>query len=112
MRERWSGVSLQLLEVPPSTLSAGQTLPLRIAAQLNGLSPDDVAVECVIGRLDGSQRFLPKSSLMMTAQAEGDRYVYPIDLEPLAGLQHYRLRAYPSHSALAHRFGMGLMIWL
>ncbi|MCH9827060.1 MAG: alpha-glucan family phosphorylase [Gammaproteobacteria bacterium] len=112
VRERWSGVSLQLLEVPPSTLSAGQTLPLRIAAQLNGLSPDDVAVECVIGRLDGSQRFLPKSSLMMTAQAEGDRYVYAIDLEPLAGLQHYRLRAYPSHSALAHRFGMGLMIWL
>jgi starch phosphorylase len=31
---------------------------------------------------------------------------------PYSGLQHYRIRAYPSHPLLSHRFEMGRMLWL
>jgi len=39
--------------------------------------------------------------------------IYTLDLAPeLCGKLEYRIRAYPSHRALSHRFEMGLMKWI
>jgi len=39
--------------------------------------------------------------------------LFSINLEPpLSGLQFYKLRLYPSHPLLAHRFETGRIIWL
>ena len=36
-----------------------------------------------------------------------------LDLAPeLCGKLEYRIRAYPHHAALSHRFEMGLMRWV
>jgi len=44
---------------------------------------------------------------------EGGEQRYGIDLAPeLCGHLEYRLRAYPYHPALMHRFEMGLMRWV
>jgi starch phosphorylase len=60
-------------------------------------------------------RHAPESFLL---QPEGARDAngeqrYALALAPeLCGKLEYRIRAYPSHPTLAHRFQMGLMKWL
>ena len=39
------------------------------------------------------------------------RYVVEVPIEQ-AGKLEYRVRAYPRHAALSHRFEMGLMRWI
>ena len=53
---------LQLLDTPASVLNQGETLALRVAAQLNGLTPGDVVVECVLGRLHEDGRLIAEET--------------------------------------------------
>jgi starch phosphorylase len=47
-----------------------------------------------------------------SGQKDGE-HVFTLDLEPeLCGKLEYRIRAYPYHPALSHRFEMGLMKWI
>ena len=113
IRERWGGVSLRLAQPLPLTLSQGQKLPLRVAVHLNGLHADDVCVECVFGEHGDDGRFHAGRSLLLGYEgSEGERHIYRLDAEPLPGLQHYKLRMYPSHALLAHRFETGCMLWI
>jgi starch phosphorylase len=42
-----------------------------------------------------------------------DETLYRLDLQPpLSGLQYYKIRIYPSHPLLSHRFEMGCMLWI
>jgi len=46
-------------------------------------------------------------------RGEGGEYRYTLDLAPeLCGKLEYRIRAYPHHPALSHRFELGLMKWV
>src|SRR4029077_13910843 len=45
IRKAWGGVALRALSPPANELQSGARLRHRIAVALNGLSPDDVAVE-------------------------------------------------------------------
>lgn len=113
IRERWNGVSLRLDGQPPTALRTGETLQLRVRLQLNGLEASDVAIECLLGRLDGVGRFATERSLQLQAGgSDNGEQLYQLDVQPLDGLQHYRLRAYPRHQALSHRFEMGAMLWI
>jgi starch phosphorylase len=39
--------------------------------------------------------------------------IYQLDLDSkLTGLQHYKIRVFPYHALLAHRFEMGCMLWV
>lgn len=112
VREAWAGVKLDA-EAAPSVLPAGEHLKLRVRAQLNGLAPDDLAVECVLGRLDELTGFEHQVALRFKPDrtAEGACW-YALDVEPMAGSQQFRLRAYPHHPDLTHPFEMGCMVWL
>ena len=47
------------------------------------------------------------------APGEGDEVMFELDLQPpLSGLQYYKIRIYPYHELLSHRFETGCMIWL
>ena len=115
----WPGVRLRVPEAPDggsrgqaAMLEQGRRLALRALAQLNGLSPADVAVECELGRRDGSGAFVCQRVLRLLPTARiADDEVFTADLEPLAGLQHYRLRLRPDHPALCHPLEPGCMVW-
>jgi starch phosphorylase len=109
VREAWPGVSLSLATTPAAVVATGERLPLRVQAQLNGLDAEDLVVECRVGRLDTQARFQVERVLPLKAGKDG---VFETELEPLAGLQHYQIRAYPRHPAQAHRFELGAMVWL
>ena len=115
----WTGVRLRLASDPPAAIRSGESLPLQVAARLNGLAAADVVVECLAGREDDVEGFVAASSVGMEANGqEGDgETMFATDLQgrddvPLDGFRQFRVRIYPFHPLLAHRFECGLMVWL
>lgn len=117
VREYWPRVHMQRLDTPVKALATGDTLPIAVAIHLEGLNPEDVRVECIVGTEDEHERFHADPALtrllVPTEERDGDRVLYRLDLDTaLPGLQYYKVRAYPHHHLLCHRFEMGCMIWL
>ncbi|MNE49625.1 hypothetical protein D3C80_1441570 [compost metagenome] len=81
--------------------------------QLDGLAPEDVVVELLVDRPEHHSAdilYYPLTASGVTASAER---IYALDLTPeLCGKLEYRIRMYPCHPALIHRFELGLMVWL
>jgi starch phosphorylase len=115
----WGGVSLRLASEPPTAIRTGDPLPLKVAALLNGLDASDVVVECLAGREDDVDGFVAVSSIAMDAEGRevAGETIFAADLQgrddlPLEGLRQFRVRIYPFHPLLAHRFECGFMVWL
>ena len=108
--ESWSGVRINVPAELPRSLLHGDTLRLEVDAQLNGLTPDDVIVECLIGRGDG-QHFVPERSLRLLPQSGGDSPRFAAEIEPQAGVQSFRIRLRPTHPAMSHPFELGAQVW-
>ena len=118
IQESWDGVELEMVEEPPRALPHGDSLQLRVRARLNGLTPDDVTMECLVApaRREDSP-FKPEDRFQLTPEGEDadepGNWIFTLDLCPrLAGLQHYRVRMYPSHPRTSHPFETGRMVWL
>ncbi len=116
IRAAWPGVRLHRLDTPERRLTFGTSLQIQVAVQLNGLSPEDVTVEALIGRPSPNGNFTRRARHypLATAGVTGNgEMLYTIDLTPeLCGKLEYRIRIFPSHPALIHKFEPGLMIWL
>ena len=116
VRAAWPGVRLHRLDMPERRLNFGKSLHLQVAVQLNGLSPQDVTVEALIGRPGPQGAFSRRARhYPLSTRGENDtgEMLYAIDLTPEScGKLEYRIRIFPSHPDLIHRFETGLMIWL
>jgi starch phosphorylase len=115
----WAGVRLRFASQPPAAICAGDSLLLEVAVQLNGLDPSDVVVECLPGRGNEMENFVPESSMALEPKGQGaeGETIFAGDLQgrsdlPMEGLRQFRVRAYPFHPMLAHRFECGCMVWL
>jgi len=109
----WDGVSVRRLDDPKRALAFGESTTIEIAVGLNGLRPDDIAVELVLARglRDAPPRRHEFKSAEPLAQTHEHRFV--LDLRPeLCGRLDYRIRVYPRHALLTHPFELGLMRWL
>jgi starch phosphorylase len=115
VRSAWPGVRLHRLDSPERRLKFGGTLNIEVAVQLNGLNPQDVIVEALFGRPGqhgriGRVRHYPLNCAGDTHNGEA---LYKLALTPeLCGKLEYRIRIYPAHPALIHKFETGLMVWL
>jgi starch phosphorylase len=111
----WPLVALRRIDNSPYAVKAGERFRIEVAAQLGDLTPDDVRLECLIGKEDEHQEFIATEYFGFTAKGQMDtgetRFVLDLD-PPLPGLQHYQIRIYPCHPLLSHRFETGCMIWL
>lgn len=108
----WPAVGLRWLQPPPAQLRSGQSLLLRVAVKLGGLSPQDIRLECVI---DSNRTHALRSYRFDFAACvcEGEECVFELQLTPPAeGLLALRIRSFPSHALLSHPFELGLMTWL
>ncbi len=96
VRERWSGVTIR---------RCGAEGRLEVALSLNGLAPDAVRVDALIGE--------HSVALEHAGEIEGGehRFVLSLRADEL-GEAPLRVRAYPHSALLAHRFELGLMLWL
>jgi len=113
--EVWGGVSLYRVDEAPTEINAGDSLPIRVAANLNGLSPKDVRVECLVGTHSEMDEMVVDSTYFFESAGKNDQGedVFELNLLPrLAGLQSFQIRMHPWHESLSHPFETGLLIWI
>jgi len=116
LQTSWPRVRLRRLDPPLHEITAGNALAIRVGAYLDGLAPDDVLVECLVGTESESGEFVKHDTHVfspgpldpVTRETE-----FRLDLKPrLSGLQYYRIRIIPFHPCLSNRFEAGYMLWL
>jgi len=116
IRAAWPGVHMRLTKKIPTEIRYDASLSLSVVADLNGLSHEDVVVECLVTHCEtapGKESFYTRFFLEANAVNSGKEATFSASFHPsLSGLQHVRLRMYPYHEALGHTFEMGCMIWL
>jgi len=114
VRKAWPNFRMRALETPQGAIGFGSTARFAVATQLAGLDARDVLIELLISSASPELAGETKQSQVLRAEGQGEgeqRFV--LDLAPeLSGKLQYRIRAYPYHPALTHRFEMGLMQWL
>jgi len=110
----WPGVTLTLAQEPLTQTLHGEPIPLRVRVGLNGLSRDDVVVECLLGSQEDERlRTQRKFRLDALNGGDSDSAEFALELLPeISGLLHYKLRIYPFNPLLSHPFETGLMRWL
>lgn len=111
----WPAVSLRRIDNAATCIMSGDSLNIRVAAILGELTAEDVIVECVIGTENEHGLFTEHKRIPFESAGDNDRgeAVFELNLvPPLSGLQIYKLRIYPHHRLLCHRFETGRIIWL
>jgi glycogen phosphorylase len=94
----------------------GQGVRIEIAVQLDGLQPEDVMLELVMGR--HTHEPSQKQTAHFRFEAEGTRteqgeHRFVLELTPeMCGRLEYRVRLYPYHELLTHPQELGMMLWL
>ncbi|OYP15310.1 glycogen phosphorylase [Streptomyces sp. FBKL.4005] len=115
VRAAWPGVSVDHVETTATTPTAelGTTVGLRVRVALGTLTPDDVEVQAVSGRVDAEDRITDATVVPLkptgTPDLEG-RLLYegPLSLDR-TGPYGYTVRILPTHRLLASNAEMGLV---
>jgi len=115
VRSAWGGVGLRRLDTAKRRIPYGSSLKFEVAVRLNGLAPQDVAVELLFGRptadgylADAHGFFLDHNGGLNEAEQH-----FSLELTPeMCGKLEYMFRVYPFHELLTHPREMGMMMWL
>ena len=96
----------------PDTPLLGSKLTLTATVRLAELSPDEVTVQAVVGRVDSGDVLLEPVAVEMsyTGTAEGGNQVFSTTTPlPVAGAVGYTVRVLPQHPMLASSSELGLV---
>ncbi len=96
----------------PDTPVLGSKLTLTATVQLDGLAPDEVTVQALVGRVDAGDALLDPVTVEMsyTGTAEGGNQVFSTTTPlPLAGAVGYTVRVLPNNPMLAAGNELGLV---
>jgi len=118
--EAWPQVNAWLMNTVASAICSGESLPIEVKVSLNGLSAEDIVVECLIGKEITTGEFAPhrKAAFKRVGVTDDGDTLFHFDLFSSdatcqdGGLQHYKIRIYPYHELLSHPLECGLMLWL
>ena len=110
----WPGVALRRLDSPRADILQGDAVLIEVAVQMNGLTADDVRLECVVAReLDALPKDYARFPFHFAGELGAGEALFRLEFRPpYAGVQHYRVRLYPVHTGMAHPLELGRMRWL
>ncbi|MGQ4366199.1 glycosyltransferase family 1 protein [Streptomyces sp. SAS_272] len=115
VRSAWHAVAVDHVETSAATVSAelGTTLALRVRVRLGDLTPDDVEVQAVSGRVDEEDSITDAATVPLKPAGGPDlegRWVYegPLSLDR-TGPFGYTVRILPAHRLLASGAELGLL---
>ncbi|MET8947488.1 glycosyltransferase family 1 protein [Streptomyces sp. NPDC004542] len=115
VRTAWHGVTVDHVETTATTATAelGTTLGVRVRVGLGDLSPDDVEVQVVSGRVDSEDRITDADVIALKPAGgpgpDGRRlYEGPLSLDR-TGPYGYTVRVLPAHRLLASGAELGLV---
>ena len=116
VEQAWSGIKVESVETErPEKPEVGCGLSVRAKVHLNGLRPEDVAVQLYLGRVDGKGEIVDaEAHPLQILGPDGDgRYTYGASgiSTTRSGLHGYTVRVLPDHQDLATRFLPGLISW-
>lgn len=117
IKKHWHKVSMQRLDDIGLYINNGESLPIKVNVELNGLSPEDVSVECVVNTSNDSEAAnlfeSPQYFRFEYSGNETGKHIFTLNLQDLnSGKNYYKIRMYPYHKLLAHPLETGFMIWL
>jgi starch phosphorylase len=118
INRQWHNISIERIDDVQPAINDGESLTIKVKAFLNGLSPEDVAVECIVGAHydhdDNDHEFDdPTCYLFDHAGEENGFHLFTLNLQPNnSGLNYYKMRIFPYHNLLSHPLETGFMIWL
>nr|WP_126464003.1 alpha-glucan family phosphorylase [Sulfuritortus calidifontis] len=114
VRQAWGGVGIRRIDAPVKRIPFGEAMHIQVAMNLNGLKPEDVRVELLVGRASRNGKENDRKVFQLRAtECHGHECQFGLDLTPeLCGKLVYRIRAYPYHELLTHPFETGLMVWV
>lgn len=116
IREAWSRISVDHVDAVNliGNPEMGANLTVHAEVTLNGLAPDDVAVELLFGRVDADDVLMQPGRCRMEPVGEpgpGGRWRYRGDVRlDLTGPFGYTVRAVPFHVGLVSAAEMGLQV--
>ena len=116
IRHAWPGVELRRIDAGQQEIKFGESLHFEIGVKLNGLNPNDVNVEMLLG-FSGNAMLLRKPHryrlVATSAITDSGENIFAADVKPVhCGKLEYHIRAYPFHEMLTHPFELGMMRWL
>ena len=103
------------MEEASKTLMLGDETGVAVALNLGELSADDIRVEMLFETDEGGCATEDTAPVILEADSltPSGETVFRAQIQPReSGLRFYRLRAYPYHAALTHRFETGKMVWV
>jgi starch phosphorylase len=100
VREIWPQVNfVDMGPAPAGPVMSGSAVDVRTAVRLGGLKPEDIRVECVIGRI-GASGGLEETEVVLlpSVSVDGDIAVYEREIIPAqTGRLGYAVRVSPNH---------------
>ncbi len=113
VRAEWEGVRIEAASDGSPRAMVGQPLPLTATVHLNGLSPDDVRVEIVVGNETGNGLQNIAIHPMTLQEQVGERsYRYAGEFKPSrSGQQAYGIRVLPANELLVTPIEVGKIRW-
>lgn len=116
VRQAWAGVALRRIDQARTQIDFGDSLRFEVAVNLNGLQPEDVVVEILIGFNTNKEPLVSARHYRFECDGSmGDKgeYLFYTELQPeQCGNLEYHIRVYPCHELLTHPFELGMMRWL
>lgn len=100
VRDIWPQVNfVDMGPAPSAPIMSGRAIAVRAAVKLAGLDPDDVRVECVIGRIGASGNLEETEIVLLPGRAaDGDVAVFEREIVPAqTGRLGYAVRVSPNH---------------
>ena len=112
-RANWAGIQIEHVEADGvgHAVVLGSPITVRALVDLGGLSPDDVVVETVFGRVDSDDRITKPEHAAMEAgeKVDGNRWEYRLVVTlDKNGPFGYTVRVLPKHDGLATPYELGL----
>ncbi|MEJ2115730.1 MAG: hypothetical protein P8X88_06720 [Gammaproteobacteria bacterium] len=109
-------VSISCISEKPKLVKQGQAFTIEVNVKLNGLSTSDVIVEAVMSQEEATQNmFTSFQSYRFSAigSTTNDGHTFKLEMNPnVSGKQFIKIRMYPYHEYLCHKFEMGCMVWV
>ncbi len=111
----WPRLRVESVQESVPEIDFGSQVQLSARVFLDSLTPEDVVVESVMGRLSADREFadFAVSPMQVCGQSSPGSYTFQCAIQPKvrSGLYGYTIRVLPSHPSARNRFLPGLILW-
>ncbi len=118
IRQRWSGVHVEMMDVFDTdnyALPMGEHFRAKVRLNLNGIAPEHIGIELVFFKRIHNDRELDLRFVREFALKEhtADQATYECNVElEISGVYEYGFRVFPKHELLPHRQDLNLVKWI